>query len=101
MRMILLVIALAGCGGAPCQNFGCAVRLGHLFLKVHDSSGAPVANPSFGTATASCSTPDAGLCPEWEFELPEGSSTITVSAAGFQSQSVTAVIMAPSTCCGT
>jgi hypothetical protein len=104
MRTIAALLLLCACSAPrdPCAGLGCASGSGRLLLQVHDASGAPIANPTFGSYSASCSMPaDAGPCPEWIFEgLNLGNNAITISAAGFQSKTIMVDAMGPTGCCG-
>ncbi len=113
---------LSGCGSGAndaCAGLGCASEPGALVLHVVDSRGKPVASPTFSTRLRSnppspamslgqgqCQTdggtqqPDGGVCGAWVFFASEGPQTVTVSAPGFVSQSVTVTIEGPATCCG-
>jgi hypothetical protein len=86
---------------------------GPLDLHVVDASNALVARPSFDeagrTLSASCVT-DAGFeildagatCDTWRvMSLTLGAHTITVSAPGYATQTVSVTIDGPAGCCGT
>jgi hypothetical protein len=82
-----------------------------LVLTLTDASdGGFIASPSFSEMTSSgttpataesrCATADAG-CAVYDFRLlPEGMHTLTISAPGYSSATVTFSISGPTGCCG-
>ncbi len=101
----------AGGGGDPCAGLGCASDPGPLIVAVLNAAGSPVASPTFTEngrrLSIDCETDggqillDAGECGAWHVdEFSVGAHTITVSAAGYASQTINVTIQGPAGCCG-
>ena len=95
----------------PCSGLGCASMPGAAAIRVLDENGDPVASPTFTVSghpvDAICETDagvileDAGTCDPWKLDtLSEGANTITVSAPGYASTTVSVTIQGPNGCCG-
>jgi hypothetical protein len=95
----------------PCANLGCASMVGALQIRVLDSNGTPIPSPTFSVDGRSpeveCENDagqileDAGTCDPWTItSLSEGSNTLTISAVGYEPQTVTVTLAGPTGCCG-
>jgi len=101
---------LANCGSSktdPCAGLGCAFGPGPLVIHMTGGVASPTFSENGQTLAAYCETDagqivlDAGSCDLWRIDtLSIGAHTITISAPGYASTTISVTISGPSGCCG-